>query len=165
MNGILFEILRYIRVAPWPHATAFKALTLSFFSGWRAFFLLGEQRIVECGLAMLLTCCFGWATALCQMDALSRFREFQRIRGIFTRHGYAPRVLTVVRSSRCQRDAAIMAASEAGFRDKVCSFYRAMGYRWYHILPDRVVADPMYLLHPNFLRTTFIPRKTRGKQA
>ena len=72
-----------------------------------------------------------------------------------------PECLLFVRSSRCQRDAAIMAASEAGFRDKVCSFYRAMGYRWYHILPDRVVADPMYLLHPNFLRTTFSPAQNK----
>ncbi len=165
MNGIALEILRYLKVAPWPHATSFKAVALSSMSAWRAFFLLGEQRLLECGVAMLLTCCFAWATALCQLDALSRFREFQRIREIFNRHGYAPRVLTVVRASRCQRDAALLAATEAGCRDKARLFYHSLGYRWYHILPDKVIANPFYLLHPEFLRTTFIPRRARLRQS
>jgi hypothetical protein len=163
MSSFFPEILRYLRVAPWPHATSFKALALSCASGWRALLLLGEQRIIECGVAMLLTCCFAWALALCQLDAFSRFREFQRIREIFARHGYKPKVLTVVRSSRCQRDAAIMAATETGCREKACMYYKQLGYRWYHILPDRVVADPLYLMHPDFLRTTFLPRRNRGR--
>ena len=64
-----------------------------------------------------------------------------------------------VASSRCQRDAALLAARQAGCRDQARRVFRDLGYRWYHILPDAIVANPLYFFHPRFLRSTFVPGK------
>jgi len=61
--------------------------------------------------------------------------------------------------SRCQRDAALHAARETGHLDKARSYFRGLGYRWYHILPDLVVRNPFAFASPAFLRTSFLPGK------
>ena len=58
-----------------------------------------------------------------------------------------------------ERDAALLAARETGYRAQARHVFRELGYRWYHILPDAIVANPITFFHPRFLRSTFVPGK------
>ncbi len=101
----------------------------------------------------LIVCLFAFA------DGLARHREYRRIKSQLARHGYNVRILQPLARSRCQRDAALQAARESGYFRQACAYYRALGYRWYHILPDRVLRNPLIFLSPDFLRASFLPGK------
>lgn len=103
----------------------------------------------------------GWygLALLCCADGYSRYREYRRLKGILVRRGYSPRLLRPVAFSRCQRDAAVQAARELGHGDCARRYFHSLGYRWYHLLPDRVVDNPLRFFDPRFLRTTFLPGK------
>ena len=89
-------------------------------------------------------------------DALSRHAECRRVRRILSRRGFDPRVLDAMAASRCQRDAALCAAAETGFRDAAARHYRQRGYRWHHLLPDGWRDAPWRLLAPRFLKNSFL---------
>ncbi|WP_300153995.1 hypothetical protein [Solidesulfovibrio sp.] len=89
-------------------------------------------------------------------DALSRRAESRRVRRMLTRHGFDRRVLDAMAASRCQRDAALFAAAEAGCRDAAASHYHRLGYRWHHLLPDGWLTTPWRLAAPAFLKKSFL---------
>ena len=109
-------------------------------------------RIIGLPLAGLA---FGGAV-LAFGDALSRHAEYRRVRRMLARHGFDARVFGAMASSRCQRDAALCAAGETGFLHEARSYYRARGYRWHHLLPDGWQRAPWMLLHPGFLKKSFL---------
>lgn len=159
------KFTRYLSVAPLPHLTTIKVSILALISGHKARLVLSQADITWTGMLWLLsTGLFLWGIILCQADALSRYREFQRMRRIFHRYGWRPRILHLVASSRCQRDAALRAARETGWGPQAQDFYQALGYRWYHIFPDVIVANPLTFFCPQFLRSTFIPGKACSEQ-
>jgi hypothetical protein len=94
-------------------------------------------------------------------DSLSRYRESVRMRNAFKRFGLRTRILKRAAGSRCQRDAALAAAGETGCALEARAYFRSLGYRWYHILPDRVVANPLVFFSPSFLVTGFFSRRLR----
>ena len=152
-------IIRYIKVAPFPHATTLTLLFVATTLYLEARFILNNGVSFYATALFVLSGFFGWGVILCQADAFSRFREFKRIKAIFSRKGFNPRILKVVSTSRCQRDAALLAAKEAGFKHHARRYFKELGYRWYHILPDAIVKNPLYFFNPRFLQTTFLPRK------
>lgn len=103
----------------------------------------------------------GWlVVALFAMaDGISRHREYRRIKAMLLKFGYSERIFEPLASSRCQRDAALFAADEVGLGENARAFYAARGYRWYHILPDSVMRNPLAFLKPSFLRSSFLPGK------
>ncbi|RWU02792.1 hypothetical protein DWB63_14640 [Pseudodesulfovibrio sp. S3] len=109
---------------------------------------------------------FGW-WGLCWLvvaffavaDGVSRHREYKRIKFMFKRYGFSERILKPLARSRCQRDAALHAARETGHFDQARSYFRELGYRWYHILPDYVIRNPFAFISPTFLRSSFMPGK------
>lgn len=150
---------RYVRAAPWPYLTGTGALLLAFglkgvgVAHWSA----GN---VVVGLA------FGWwgacwlAVAFFALaDGVSRHREYRRIKAMLLRYGFNERILKPQARSRCQRDAALHAARETGHLDRARTYFHGLGYRWYHILPDLVVRNPLAFASPAFLRTSFLPGK------
>lgn len=154
------ELIRYFLAAPFPHLTTIKASGLALASWGEARVVLSRPDADWSGwLWTILAVLFAWGVILCQADALSRYREFKRVRRMLARHGFSPRVFRLLAASRCQRDAALLAASEAGCRPQARGVFRDLGYRWYHILPDAIVANPFFFFHPRFLRSTFLPRK------
>ncbi len=156
----LSELLRYLQAAPFPHLTTVKVSGLAVVTGCEAWYVLTQPEISWVGwLWVVLTGLFAWGVVLCQADAFSRYREFKRLRRILRRYGFKPGVFRLVAASRCQRDAALLAAREAGCRAQARGVFRDLGYRWYHILPDAIVANPLVFFHPRFLRTTFVPGK------
>ncbi|MFP4214136.1 MAG: hypothetical protein ACLFRL_08510 [Desulfohalobiaceae bacterium] len=93
------------------------------------------------------------------LDALNRYREFKRMKALFLRYGFQPRLFAALSGSRCQRDAIRAAACESGFAQHIASYFRNQGYRWYHILPNGLRGDPLYVLRPEFLRSFFRLRR------
>ena len=152
-------IIRYIKVAPFPHATTLTLLFVATTLYLEAHFILKDGVPLYATVLFVLSGLFGWGVILCQADAFSRFREFKRIKAILVRRGFNRRILKPVSTSRCQRDAALLAAKETGFKGHAASYFKELGYRWYHIIPDAIVKNPFYFFHPHFLRTTFMPRK------
>ena len=87
--------------------------------------------IVSCWLASF----FLANMVLSQLDARSRWQNYKK--------------------SSCQRQAALIAAEDLGYRARVEAFFWSHGYRWYHIPPDFVFAHPQFLWSRHFWRTTF----------
>lgn len=154
------ELVLYVQVAPFPHLTTLKISGLAVATGSEARFVLLQPDIswMDWGW-LIMTALFAWGVILCQADAFSRYREFKRLRRLLARYGFRPRVFQRVATSRCQRDAALLAARETGYRPQARRVFQELGYRWYHILPDAIVANPLYFFHPKFLRSTFVPGK------
>lgn len=103
----------------------------------------------------------GWLVVACfaLADAVSRHREYRRIKAMILKFGYSERILEPLARSRCQRDAAVFAAVETGHGESARAYFAGLGYRWYHILPDLVVRNPFSFLSPKFLRSSFLPGK------
>lgn len=157
---ISHALRHYLLAAPFPHLTTLKIAGLAFLSWAEARLLLEQPEAhligwVWGGLFVL----FAWGVVLCQADALARYHEFKRVYRMLARFGFCPRILRPMSTSRCQRDAALLAAREAGCQEQVKHVFHALGYRWYHILPDAIVANPFFFFHPHFLRNTFLPGK------
>lgn len=152
---------RLLRAAPLPLLTGSLAWAISAALAWLALRSGHFGPLPMAGFALSA----GWAglALCCKADAFARFREYQRIKALFRRRGYDPRVLKLVAGSRCQRDAASLAATEIGHGRRARSYFRALGYRWYHLLPDKVADNPLVFFRPRFLRTTFLPgRRVRA---
>jgi hypothetical protein len=112
------------------------------------------------GALQLLAASFFLSVASCSLaDGLCRFHEYRRFKRMLLRYGFRPRLFRHISRSRCQRDAILFAAHEAGCRRELKDLFRRKGYRWYHILPDPIVDNPLHFFKPEFLRTTFLPGK------
>lgn len=150
---------RYLRAAPLPHLSSFLSLCAAALCGGagQEFF----ERGGDAGGVLLTGMAAGWlaAAGLCQADALSRYREYRRVREVFTRRGYCRRILRAMSGSRCRRDAALLAALETGHRARAVRYFRELGYRRRHVVPDTVAGDPLRLFDRRFLRSTFVPGK------
>lgn len=92
---------------------------------------------------------------LSQLDARSRYQNYKKIKDQFYLHGFDPRILRPGLNSRCQRDAALVAAKQVGVQDDCRKYFMAAGYRWYHLFPDFVFQKPQFLLTKTFWQTTF----------
>jgi len=154
---------RYLRAAPFPHLSTVLALCAAGFfggAGYEAF-----ERGLAAGGFLLSAMATGWLTAagLCQADAASRYREYRRVKAILLRRGFCRRTLRVMSGSRCRRDAALLAAGETGHRGRAIRFFRELGYRRRHLVPDAVASDPLHLFDRRFLHTTFVPGKRPGR--
>ncbi len=159
MPGKLETALAYLKAAPWPHGATLGSLLLVAFLGANGWLLLDEGHEFEA--ATLWCWAAGWfAVAIFAMaDGIARHREYRRIKAMLRKHGYNERIMRLVARSRCQRDAAMLAARESGCRGQAADYFKSLGYRWYHVLPDTVVRNPFAFLSPNFLRTSFLPGK------
>jgi hypothetical protein len=90
-----------------------------------------------------------------QLDARSRYQEYKKARDQLIRRGPDSRIFRSLSKSRCQRDAALAAAKQLDYGAECRNYFASAGYRWYHLLPDFVSRQPLFLLAPAFLRATF----------
>lgn len=156
---MLARTYRYFRAAPWPHGTALGALALCAFLGRNAWTL--EKQGHACEASLLILWAAGWlivALFACA-DGIARNREYARIKSMLARYGFKRRLIKPLARSRCQRDAALLAARETGHLSQTADYFRELGYRWYHIMPDSVVRNPLAFISPAFLKTSFLPGK------
>lgn len=98
-----------------------------------------------------------------QLDARSRFQNYKLIKDSLFFYGFQPRIMNLFIKSRCQRDAAMVAAQETSMKKLCKDFFRASGYRWYHLFPDIVFYKPIVLLKKDFWITTLFAKTYRSK--
>lgn len=159
MKSRIKTALHYIKAAPWPYMTGLASLLLAKGLGVAGLANWADGDMAD---AIVFGCwAGGWVVvALFAMaDGVSRYREYQRIKAMFAKYGFSERILEPVARSRCQRDAAMLAARETGWGCSARQYFAALGYRWYHILPDSVIRNPFAFLRPSFLRSSFLPGK------
>lgn len=90
-----------------------------------------------------------------QLDARSRYQNYKQIKDQIFIYGFDTRILKPVLHSRCQRDAALISASELGFEKECTKYFRSMGCKWYHLFPDFLFTKPQFLMTQYFWKTTF----------
>ncbi len=152
------------RVAPLPHATGSLSALLGALLADSCLELLAQGALAAAlGLALPASGWLGLAL-LCLADGWCRRIEYLRIKDILARRGFDARVLAPVATSRCQRDAALAAARELGHHGRAREHFRALGYRWWHLLPDACVDNPLRFFDPEFLRVTFLPGKAPAQR-
>lgn len=92
---------------------------------------------------------------LAELDGFSRFQNYKQVKDQIYLNGFQERLLKPLSKSSCQRAAAILAGEELGIKDKITTYFFNKGYRWYHIVPDFVLNDPLFFFTPFFWRSTF----------
>ncbi len=97
------------------------------------------------------------------MDGWSRYQNYKRAKDQFYVYGYTKRIAQLYMGSKCQRMAAIVAASELGIEEKVTSFYESKGIKWYHYIPYFMVKDPLFAFKKYFWKRTFLERGYQSK--
>lgn len=111
---------------------------------------------------------YGWLAAygfilpfFAELDALSRFQNYKQAKDLFYENGFKPRIANLYAGSRCQRDAAVVAAKDLGIGPEIIEHYQARGFKWYHVLPGALFSRPGILLTRNYWqRTLFEARYT-----
>jgi hypothetical protein len=97
-----------------------------------------------------------------QLDAFSRYQNFKKTRDQLHAYGFQKRIVKPLAKSNCQRLAAVIAARQIGVERETRRFYYDLGYRWYHVLPDFVNANPLFIFHPFFWKSTFFVKRYRS---
>ncbi|MBU1002877.1 MAG: hypothetical protein KKE73_10175 [Proteobacteria bacterium] len=151
--------VRYVRASPLPHATASASVVIGAALMLRAMVLHPTDTPWTAILGVLALGWFG-LSCIALLDGFSRYREYRRIKHMLSNRGWNRRIFLLVAGSRCQRDAALLAAQETGLGCRARRLFRSMGYRWYHLLPDAVLRNPLAFFHPRFLRNSFLPGKS-----
>lgn len=111
----------------------------------------GVRVCIKYAGLLFLVCLPVWA----QLDARSRYQNYKQFKDQLHRYGFDRRILKPAFKSRCQRDAVLFAAREAGFRRDCEQYMQSIGYRWYHLLPEFTFRRPQVFLTGYFWKTTF----------
>lgn len=140
--------------------------------------LLGGMLFWVCGQYTLnlfqlenwwATVCWGYLSIygiiliwFAQKDAICRYQNYKMAKDLFyekqARELSRKRVASLFGISKCQREAAMVAARDIGIDLEIGRHYRDMGYRWYHLIPDRVVQSPTILFTRSYWKKTlFVP--------
>ncbi|MBY0480333.1 MAG: hypothetical protein K2Q21_03170 [Chitinophagaceae bacterium] len=98
-----------------------------------------------------------------QCDARSRYQNYKQVKDYLYLYGFQTRIIKPFSCSRCQRDAVLAAAEELGMQDQCKIFFKELGYRWYHILPDFLIHKPVYLFKKEFWLNTFFVKKYEAR--
>jgi len=104
---------------------------------------------------LLLVSFFAVLPLFSQLDARSRYQNYKQLKDQLFLYGFDRRIFKPILQSRCQRDAALAAAEELGYGERCRVYFRACGYRWFHLVPDFVFRTPRFLLTKIFWRRTF----------
>jgi hypothetical protein len=156
-DTLLQSVIAYLRAAPLPHAFSSLGLTVSV---WLLLELPDDHGFesLKAAFFQVLGLVLSLGVFLCATaDGFCRYLEYRRFKKVFRRFGIRPKLFRVSGRSRCQRDAMLQAARECGLAAQAIQEFKTLGYRWYHLVPDQITANPLTLFHPGFLRATFWP--------
>ncbi len=98
-----------------------------------------------------------------ELDAYSRFQNYKLVKDLIFRYGFRVRFIKTFSYTKCQREAALYAARDLGYKSQILEYFRACGYKWYHLLPDFIWSHPEYLLTKSFWSTTFFAKTYHPK--
>ena len=154
-RNIYVKLLNYWRVGYLLHVIGICSVVLSLVIGHYVLQSWNENDVAYYVFLSWLSSFFFMNGLFSQLDAYSRYQNFKQIRDQFYLRGFETRLANTMQKSKCQRLAAIKAAEANGIGEAVKEHYYKNGYRWYHILPDFFLKNPLFLFHPYFWKTTF----------
>ncbi len=93
-----------------------------------------------------------------QFDAYSRYQNYKQLKDHLFIHGFERRIVKPFVKSRCQRDAAFVAAEELGMKKECRKYFYDLGYKWHHFLPDFLSTKPQTLICKSFWLNTFFAK-------
>ena len=148
------RVLTYLRVGMLLHIMSLLEIAIIYY----AFPLHPHSRVLSKGVEWWNQAGFIFCLLLpvfAQLDARSRYQNYKQVKDQFIRYGFHSRIVRPFLKSRCQRQAVLVAALELGYASPCKQLFYSSGYRWYHILPDILFANPGQVLTRNFVKTTF----------
>jgi hypothetical protein len=92
------------------------------------------------------------------LDGWSRFQNYKRIKDYLFMNGFTPKIARLYQTSKCQRNAFLVAARELGMEDEVAHYYRRIGVKSYHFIPYFMIKDPFFLFRRHFWSRTFMEK-------
>ena len=154
--------VRYACVGRLLHLVSIAGLVLFFYSGKLVLIKMeeGEPVLFLCLLYLSL---YGLTLIwFSQKDALCRFQNYKLAKDLFYENRgnlhQIRRVCGIFSASKCQREAIRVAGADLGIKTVLTVYYRERGYRWYHLIPDRVLNNPKVLFTRRYWkRTLFVP--------
>jgi hypothetical protein len=93
-----------------------------------------------------------------QLDARSRYQNYKLMKDKLFEHGFNTRIIAPFTSSRCQRDAIKVAATDLGLSNQMNAYLKQIGFRWYHVLPRLVLQNPGLLFTKIYWEKTLFVR-------
>lgn len=162
-SGFLPKALNYLEVGRLLHIITILSAVLSYF-----FYSLTRVAIHHeaSGATVLFGYLFLHSLTIpffAQLDARSRYQNYKLVKDLIYQYGFQVRFIKNFRYTKCQREAALHAASDLGYQTNIRKYFSDCGYRWYHMIPDFVWSHPEYLLTKNFWSTTFFAKRYHPK--
>ncbi len=164
LHGSVEKILTYVQVAPFPHGSAATFGITSALTSHMAVRMLARRKAIAGTLLGCIALAALGVAIFAEADARSRFQEYKRIRALLERYGWKRRIIDPVSFSRCQRDTAQVAAIKAGYGAQIKRYFYDRGYRWYHVVPDALLKDPLYLFSRQFIRSSFFVKTYNARR-
>jgi len=152
----------YLSIGYLLHIMTIAELMLIFLAGY-FMGMKGSFVYLPFSIRVIVLSMFMGYPVFAQLDAYSRFQNYRQLKDQFYFNGFQERILRPVLRSRCQRDAALVAANELGLGKECRKYFRLKGYKWYNLLPDFFFTRPDFIFTKFFWRTTFFTRKYHSK--
>jgi len=155
----LERFLRFIKVGAFLHFTALVAVFL-FVTTLRLCLYYFEDGLNSRAYLFLIMAIISFTLPFfAEFDAVGRYQNYKQVKDTLFKLGYDKRLLRPFMHSKCQRDAVVVAANDLGHGLKVKKFFYKSGYRWYHILPDAFMANPLVLLSGVFWKRILFTKR------
>jgi len=156
------KFLRFVRVAKYLHLVSFIGLLAFLWLGQLAMFKLESDFILGFVTYAFLSV-YGLVLILfAQKDAWCRFQNYKLVKDLFFENRFnlqqKKRIAKIFSVSKCQREAVLVAARDLHWDRELAVFYHGIGYRWYSLIPDKVIDEPKILFTRRYWkRTLFVP--------
>jgi hypothetical protein len=98
-----------------------------------------------------------------QLDAISRFQNYKLAKDLFFEKGFQKRIANLFISSKCQREAIMVAANDLGISEELEFYFKEMGYCWFHVIPAIVLLNPGTLFTQRFWENTLFVKSYDSK--
>jgi hypothetical protein len=98
-----------------------------------------------------------------QLDAISRFQNYKLAKDLFFEKGFQKRIANLFISSKCQREAIMVAANDLGISEELEFYLKGIGYCWFHVIPDMVLLNPGILFTQRFWENTLFVKSYDSK--
>ena len=144
------QFARFIKVGVFLHVMAFIGLMIFYF-GLKYSIFFFQNEIISFGYLWLFISAWGLTIPFfAEFDAKGRYENYKQVKDSLFKMGYDVRLIKPFMYSKCQRDAVLVAAKDLDCKQEVQNYYYKNGYRWYHILPDAFVRNPLVLFRKIF---------------
>ena len=151
--------MRFIKVGAFLHLMALIAVFVCVTTLQLSLYFYEDQLYFSAYLFLFFAIWSFTIPFFAEFDALGRYQNYKQVKDTLFKLGYDQRLLKPFMHSKCQRDAVVVAANDLGFEQEVKEYFHSTGYRWYHILPDAFMMNPLVLFSGIFWKRILFTRK------